>query len=129
MGRMGHPRGGDVHEVFQAPVWFSLPAVKLDLEPSPLVVHEWGIAPLSITATPDDVGAGVSVEVYVGDADAMQRWCKLLVEPLPWVQAGLEVPLHGSLLKVWHRDVVVSHLGALRAMRTPPSIGAAIGEV
>ena len=31
--RIGDPGRGDVHEVFQAPVLFSIPKVKLNLEP------------------------------------------------------------------------------------------------
>src|SRR5437870_258043 len=59
----------------------------------------------------------------------MQRLCTRLLEPLPLGQAGRDVPLHGRLFEVWPRDVVVSHLVAILAMRTPPGIGADVGEV
>ena len=32
IGRIGDPGGGDVHEVFQAPVLFGISKVKLNLE-------------------------------------------------------------------------------------------------
>jgi hypothetical protein len=38
--RIGDPGGGDVHEVFQAPVLFGVSEVKLQLEPPPLIVDE-----------------------------------------------------------------------------------------
>ncbi len=38
--RIGDPGGGDVHEVFQAPVLFGIPKVKLNLEPQPIIVDE-----------------------------------------------------------------------------------------
>jgi hypothetical protein len=75
------------------------------------------------------VGAGLSLEGYFGDDDDIQRLCKRLVEQSRLGQPGLDVPLHGSLFEVLHRDVVVSHLAAIRAMRTPPGLGADVGEV
>jgi hypothetical protein len=33
IGGIGDPRGGHVHEVFQAPVLFGIAEVKLDVEP------------------------------------------------------------------------------------------------
>jgi hypothetical protein len=51
------------------------------------------------------------------------------VAQLHLVQAGLDVPLHGCLFEVLHREVVVSHLGAILAPGTSPSIGTSRGEV
>ena len=127
--RMGHPRGADVHEVFHAPVLLSIPAVQLDGEPCPRGVHQGCRAQLPVTAAQEDGGVGLSLEVECGAEDDMQRWCKRLVEQRPRGQSGLDVPLHGRLLEVWHREVVVSHLVALRAMRPPAGLGAAVGAV
>src|SRR5256884_9813479 len=41
--RIRDPGGGHVHEVFQTPVLFGIPKVKLDLEPQPIIVHEWRV--------------------------------------------------------------------------------------
>ena len=86
-----------------------------------LVVHKGCIAPPQVTAEQDDVGAGLSLEVSFGDDDDIHWLCKLLVEQLHLVQAGLDVPLHSRLLKVLPREVVGGHLVAILAMRTPPA--------
>ena len=50
-------------------------------------------------------------------------------EQRPRVQSGLDVPRHGRLLEVVHREGVVSHLVAIRAIRPPAGLGAAVGAV
>src|SRR5262252_4084457 len=91
--RIGDSCGGDVHEVFQAPVLFGIPEVKLDLEPQAIVVHEGRISQVQVTAEQDDMGAGLGAQVRLGEDDDIQRLYELLVEQLHLVQAGLDVPL------------------------------------
>src|SRR5712691_2943027 len=75
------------------------------------------------------MGAGLSVQVGLGDDDDIQRLRELLVEQLHLVQAGLEVPLHGGLFEVLHREVVVIYLVAILATGTSSGIGTGAGEV
>ena len=128
MRRIRDPDGGDVHEVFQAPVLFGIPEVKLDVEPSTIIVHEWRLRQVQVTAKQDDMGAGVGAQVGLGEDDDMQRLHELLMEHLHLVQAGLDVPLHGGLFEVWHWEVVVIHLVTILAPGTSPGIGAGGGE-
>jgi hypothetical protein len=127
--RIRDSRGSAVHEVFQAPVLFGVPKVKLDLEPQTVIVHEWCIRQGQVTAEQHDMGTGLGAQVGLGDADDIQGLRELLVEPLHLVQAGLAVPLHSRLFEVLHREAVVIHLGAILATGTSPRIGTSRGEV
>src|SRR5687768_10861035 len=65
--RIRDPGRGDIHEVFEAPVLFSIPEVKLDLEPQPIIVHEWCVRQPQITAKQDDMGVRLSAQVGLGN--------------------------------------------------------------
>ena len=121
--------GGDIHEVFQAPVLFGISKVKLDLEPQTVIVHEGGVRQGQVTAEQHDMGPGLGTQVGLGDDDDIQGLRKLLVEHLHLVQAGLDVPLDGRLFERVHREVVIIHLGAILAPGTSPRIGTSIGEI
>ena len=127
MCRMGHPRGGDVHAVFQAPGRFGMAEVTRAWEPPPLVIDERRVGPLQVTAAQDDMRAGLSWEVCCGDHDHRHRWCPLVVKQWRLGHPGLEMPRPGGLLAVVAWDVVVRHLVALLAMGAPPGIGAVVG--
>lgn len=75
------------------------------------------------------MGLGLGAEVRFDNDDHSQRLRELLMKPLRLVEAGLDVPLHGGLLQVWQWDVVIIDLAAIRAMGTPSSLGAGVGEV
>jgi len=57
MRRIRDPSGRDIHEVFEAPGLFGITEVKLDLEPQPIIVHEWRLRQLQITPKQNDMGA------------------------------------------------------------------------
>ena len=63
MRRIGDPCGGDVHEVFQAPVLFGIPEVQLNVAPQPIIVDEGRVRQVQITAEQDDMGVGLRVQV------------------------------------------------------------------
>ena len=69
MRRIRDPRRGDVHEVFQAPVLFSIPEVKLNLEPQAIVVHEGRRGQRQVTAAQDDMGVGLRLHGGLDDDD------------------------------------------------------------
>jgi hypothetical protein len=126
--RIRDSRGSDIHEVFQAPVLFSISKVKLDLEPRAIIVHEGCVRQGQVTAKQNDMGTGLGAQVGLGDDDDMQGVRELLMEQLHLVQAGLDVPLHGRLFEVLRWEVVVSHLVAILAPGPSPSIGTSRGE-
>src|SRR5215475_14804776 len=97
--RIGDPCGGDVHEVFQAPVLFGIPKVKLNLEPQAIIVHEVGIGEVRVTTEQDDMSPRLGAKIGLGDDDDIQRLRVLLVEYAHLVQAGLDVPLNGGLFE------------------------------
>lgn len=74
------------------------------------------------------MGASRRTPVGLDEADHLQRRCALLVEQLRLVQARLDGPVYGSLLKGLRRDVVVIALATILAMGTPPSVGTKGGE-
>ena len=124
-----HPGRGDVHKVFQAPVLFGIPKVKLDLEPQSIIVHEWRVRQVQITAKQDDMGASLGAQVRLRDEDDIQRLRELLMEQWHLIDTGRHVPLARGLFEVWHWEVVVIDLVAIRAMGAPPGVGAGGGEV
>jgi hypothetical protein len=126
---MGDPDGGDIHDVFQAPVLFRIPEVTLDLEASPIVIHEWRLGQFQITAEQNAMNAGLGLEGGFGDDDDLQWWRKLLVKPFRLVQLGLDVSRHGGRFEELAREIVVIHLVARLAMGATPGIGATGGEV
>jgi hypothetical protein len=109
--RIGDPSGGDVHEVFHAPVLLSIAEVQLQLEPQPLIVDEERVRQVQVTAEQHDMGAGLGAQVGLRDDDDIERLLALLVEQLCLVDTGLDVPLHRGLFEVWPREVVVIDLG------------------
>jgi len=92
-------------------------------------VHKWHVGQLYITAEQDDKGLGLGAEVRFANDDHIQQLRELLMKQLCSVEAGLDGSLHGGLLQVWPRDVVVIDLTAILAMGTPSSIGAGVREV
>src|SRR6266478_2352463 len=118
--RIGDPSGSDVHEVFQAPVLFGIPKIKLDLEPQTIIVYEWRVRQGQVTAEQDDMGAGLGTQVRLHDDDDIQWVRELLMEHLHLVYTGLYGPLYGGLFEVLHRDVVVIDLVAILAMGASP---------
>src|SRR5439155_6071207 len=126
--RIGDPGGGDVHEVFQAPVLFGIPEVQLNLEPSPIIVYEGRVRQVQVTAEQDDMGAGLGVQVRLRNDDDMQRLRAFLGEQLRLGEAGLDVPVHGGVVEIRLWEVVVINLAAIRATGTAPSRGAGGGE-
>ena len=78
--RIGDPCGGDVHEVFQAPVLFGIPEVTRDLAPQALVVHEGRVRQFQVTAEQEDMGAGLGAQVRLRDDDDIQWLRELLME-------------------------------------------------
>ena len=107
--RIGDARGRDVHEVFEAPVLFGISKVKLDLEPQPIIVHQWRIREGQVTTEQDNVGAGLGAQVGRGDDDDLERLLELLVEQLRLVDIGLDVPLQRGLFEVLPGEVVVTN--------------------
>ena len=126
---IGDPCGGDVHEVFQTPVLFGIPEVTLDLASQAIVVHQLVLGETQVTAQQDDMRSRLCLSVRFDDEDDMQRVHELLVEQLYLVQSSLDVLLHSGLFEVLHREVVVIHLVAIRAMWTTTSIQASVGQV
>ena len=126
--RMRDPSGGEIHEVFQAPVLFGLPEVQLDLEPQAVIVHEWCVGQIQVTAAQDDVGLGLGAQVGLGEDDDIHRLYALLVEQLGLGQEGLDMPLHRGLFQVLLRHVAGLHLPAILATGAPAGIGACRGE-
>jgi hypothetical protein len=104
IGRLGAPAGGDIHEVFHAPVLGRIPAVTREVEPSPLGVHEWRVGQVQITAAQQDMNAGLGLAVGGGDDDPRQRVRQLLGKPCHLVPPGLDVSRPGGLLEEWGRD-------------------------
>src|SRR5215475_8893616 len=72
------------------------------------------------------MGTGLGAPVGLGEDDHIQGVRALFVKQWPLVEAGLDMPLHARLFEVVHREVVVSHLGAILAPGTSPSIGTSI---
>src|SRR5712664_1333351 len=97
--RIGDPCRGDVHEVFQAPVLFGVPEVKLDLEPQSIIVYEWRVRQVEITAKQDNMGAGLSAQVRLRDDDGIQRLREPLMEQWHLRDTGRHVPLDRSLFE------------------------------
>src|SRR5262245_49135895 len=95
--RIGDPGGGNVHEVFQAPVLFSISKVKLNLEPQPVIVDEGRVCQVYVTAEQHDMGAGLGAQVGLGDDDDIQRLWELFVEQLRLVDRGVDVCVRGGL--------------------------------
>jgi hypothetical protein len=62
---MGDSREGDVHEVFETPCLFSVPAVTLDLAPQAIVVHEGRVRQGRGRIQQNDMSPGVSVQVHL----------------------------------------------------------------
>src|SRR5262249_60826481 len=97
--RIRDSRWADLHEVFQAPVLFSVSKVKLDLEPQTVIVHEWCVCQGQITTEQNDVGTGLGAQVSLDDDDDIQWLRELLVEQWHLVQAG--VPLSPPRRLFW----------------------------
>ncbi len=123
MRRMRDSRGSDMHEVFQAPVLFGTPKVKLDWEPQPIIVYEWCIRQGPVTAAQHDRSPGLGAHGGLGEDDDRQWVRKRLVEQWHLGQADRAVPLHGRRFEVWRREGVVSPRVAILATGTAPSIG------
>ena len=81
-----------------------------DLAPQTIVVHEWRVCQVQVTAEQDDMGSGLGAQVRLREDDDIQRLCELLVEQLRLVHTGLDVPLHRGLFEGVPREVVVIHL-------------------
>ena len=125
--RLADPGRGDVHAVFQAPGLFGISKVQLPWEPQPVIVDEGRVGQVHVTAEQHDISAGVGGQVGRGEDDAMQRLWARFVAQLRLGDPGLDGPLHRGLCEVWHGEVVVIHLGAIRAMGTSPGLGPRIG--
>ena len=80
IGRLGAPGGGDVQEVFQAPVLLSITDVPLNWKPQPLIVDQGRVRQVSVTAEQHARGAGLGAQVRLGDDDDMQGLRKRLGE-------------------------------------------------
>jgi len=100
-----------------------------DLEPQPIIVHEWRVRQGQVTTEQDDMGSGLGAQVRLRDDDDIQWLRALLMEQLHLVYAGLHVPLHSGLFEVLPWEVVVIHLVAILAMGASPGIGTGVGEV
>src|SRR5262249_33565192 len=122
--RIRDSRGGDIHEVFQAPVLFSVSKVKLDLEPQTVIVHEWCVCQGQITTEQNDVGTGLGAQVSLDDDDDIQWLRELLVEQWHLVQAGLDVPPPRRLFLGFCRGGGGSYLVALLSPGASPRLGA-----
>src|SRR5215831_20655549 len=129
IGRIGDSARGHVHEVFQAPVLFGIPKVKLDLKPQPIIVYEGCVCQGQVTAEQDDMGAGLGAQVRLCEYDDIQGLHELLMEQLHMVYTGLHVPLYRRLFEVVHGESTVIYLVAILTMGTAPGIGSCVGEV
>ncbi len=69
--RIRDSRGRDIHEVFQAPVLFGIPKVKLDLEPQPIIVYEWCIRQGQVTA--EQLATGTSPRIGTSIREVQRR--------------------------------------------------------
>ena len=127
--RMRDPSGGEVHEVFQAPVLFGLQEVQLDLAPQAVIVHELCGGQCQVTAAQEDMGLGLGAQVGLGEEDDMPRLYALLVEQWGLGQAGLGMPLPSGLLQGLVRYGVSLHLLAILAPGAPAGLGACLREV
>ena len=72
------------------PQCFGIPKVTLDLELQPIIVHEWRIREIEVTAEQDDMGAGLGAQVGLRDDDDIQRLGKSFVEQLHLIHWGLD---------------------------------------
>lgn len=126
---IGDPWGGDMHEIFQTPVRFGIPEVKLDVAPPTLVVHQGRVGQCQITAERDDMGLGRRTQVGFENEDDSQRVCELLGQQWRLVPASVDRPFHGSLWEGLLRPVSAIHLAAIGAAGTSPDRGAGGGEV
>jgi hypothetical protein len=98
------------------------------VESQPIIVNACRVRQLQITAQEDDLGLGQGAQVGLGDEDDMPGVLELLVEQVRLGDTCLEVPLHGGLLEILPREVVVIDLGAIRVPGTAAGLGAGGGE-
>ena len=112
-----------------SPVLFGVPEIKLDLEPQSIIVHEWRVHQLQITAKQDDMGTGLGAQVRLREDDDIQRLRELLMKQLHLIDTGLHVPLDSGLLEVQPGEVIVIDFVAILAMGTLPGVGAGVGEI
>ena len=75
------------------------------------------------------MGASLRVQVRLHNAHDIECLSVLFVEHVGLVEAGLEVPLHRGLLKVWHWKMAVIHLAAILTPKAVPSLGPSVREV
>ena len=75
------------------------------------------------------MGASLRVQVRLHDAHDIERLSVPFVEHVGLVEAGLEVPLHSGLLKVWHWKMAVIHLAAILTPKAVLSLGPSVEEV
>ena len=75
------------------------------------------------------MGASLRVQVRLHDAHDIECLSVLFVEHVGLVEAGLEVPLHRGLLKVWHWKMAIIHLAAILTPKAVPSLGPSVREV
>ena len=78
--RIRDARGGDIHEVFQAPGLLSVSQVHLALAAQTIIVHKGCRREGQGTAAQHDMGTGFGAHVRRDAADDMQGVRELLVE-------------------------------------------------
>src|SRR5262245_45922069 len=103
-------------EVFQTPVLFGIPKVKLDLAPQTVIVHEWYIRQGQVTAEQHNMGLGLGAQVGLGDDDDIQELRALLMEQLHLVQAGLDGAIVKSCVCRAHAASCATRIPSLKAM-------------
>src|SRR5262245_66630171 len=125
---IGDTCGGDVHEVFHAPVLFGISKVKLNLEPQAIIVYERCVHQGQVTAEQNDVGASLGTQVCLHDDDDIQRLRELFMEELHLIDTGLHLPLDRGRFEVWQGDVVVIDLFSILQMGSPSCNRGGYGE-
>ena len=93
---MGDACGGDGPAVFEAPILLRIAAGKLALDSQALGVHKKRRFQVAITPAQNDMGAGLGVQVGLGDNDDMHWMRPCLVQALPLLYTGLRLPLHSG---------------------------------
>jgi len=119
----------DVHEIFQPPMLFGIPEIKLDLEAQAVVIDELVKGKLTVTAEQVHVGEGTRLQVDLGDDNHIEWLRKSLVQHLRLINVGLNIFVNGSFHEIFGWHVAIVDLGAVHPVSASATVRTIIRKI